>query len=68
MSPYLLGREVRYNSGHKRDAFMTDTLGRFAEFVLACPEVELGLGVPRETLRLMRAASKFSARRMGEVP
>ena len=54
VSACLLGRQVRYDGSHRRNAFVTDVLGRFVEFVPVCPEVELGLGVPRETLRLER--------------
>jgi uncharacterized protein YbbK (DUF523 family) len=43
---------VRYDGGHKRDRLITATLGRRFEWVPVCPEVEMGLGVPRETLRL----------------
>ncbi|HYL81426.1 MAG TPA: DUF523 and DUF1722 domain-containing protein [Candidatus Acidoferrum sp.] len=39
--------------GHKRDRYLTDTLSRFFEWVPVCPEVEMGLGTPRETLRLI---------------
>ena len=53
ISACLLGQEVRYDGGHKRDAFLTDTLGPFVEWVPVCPEVEIGLGVPRDTLRLV---------------
>jgi uncharacterized protein YbbK (DUF523 family)/uncharacterized protein YbgA (DUF1722 family) len=52
VSACLLGHEVRYDGGHKRDAFVAEMLARFVELVPVCPEVELGLGVPRETLRL----------------
>ncbi len=52
ISTCLLGQEVRYDGGHKRDRYITDTLGRFFEWVPVCPEVEVGLGTPRETLRL----------------
>lgn len=52
VSACLLGQEVRFDGGHKRDAFLVETLGRFVEFVPVCPEFELGLGVPRESLRL----------------
>lgn len=52
ISACLLGQEVRYDGGHKRDRYITDTLGRFFEWVPVCPEVEVGLGTPRETLRL----------------
>ena len=53
VSACLLGDEVRYDGGHKRDAFLTDTLGPFVEWVRVCPEVELGLGVPRPPIRLV---------------
>jgi uncharacterized protein YbgA (DUF1722 family)/uncharacterized protein YbbK (DUF523 family) len=53
ISSCLLGNEVRYDGGHKRDRFLTDELGRFVEWVPVCPEVEAGLGTPRETLRLV---------------
>jgi uncharacterized protein YbgA (DUF1722 family)/uncharacterized protein YbbK (DUF523 family) len=52
ISACLLGQEVRYDGGHKRDPFLTDTLGQFVEWVPVCPEVELGLGIPRESIRL----------------
>lgn len=53
ISSCLLGQEVRYDAGHKLDRFITDTLGRYVEFVPVCPEVEYGLGIPREPLRLV---------------
>jgi len=52
ISACLLGQRVRYDGGHKRSPRITGTLGRIFEWVPVCPEVELGLGVPRETLRL----------------
>jgi uncharacterized protein YbbK (DUF523 family)/uncharacterized protein YbgA (DUF1722 family) len=54
ISSCLLGQEVRYNGGHKRDDFLAGTLGAFVEWVPVCPEVELGLGVPRPPIRLER--------------
>jgi uncharacterized protein YbgA (DUF1722 family)/uncharacterized protein YbbK (DUF523 family) len=53
VSACLLGQEVRFDGGHKRDEFLLNTLGRYVEWVPVCPEVEVGLGVPRETLRLV---------------
>lgn len=44
---------MRFDGGHKHDAFITDTLGRFCEWVPVCPEVEIGLGTPRESMRLI---------------
>ncbi len=55
ISSCLLGNRVRYDGGHKRDAFLVDTFGQFVEWVPVCPEVELGLGAPRDTLRLVRS-------------
>ena len=52
ISACLLGQEVRYDGGHKRDGLIIATLGRRFEWVPVCPEVEMGLGVPREALRL----------------
>jgi uncharacterized protein YbbK (DUF523 family) len=49
----LLGNKVRYDGGHKLDHFLTDTLGRYVEWVPVCPEVECGLPVPREAMRLV---------------
>ena len=54
VSACLLGQEVRYNGGHKRDAFLTDLFGRYVEWVPVCPEVEIGLGTPRPPIRLER--------------
>lgn len=59
ISACLLGEEVRFDGGHKRDSFLIDTLGPHVEFVPVCPEVEMGLGTPRETLRLVRQGSSL---------
>jgi len=53
ISSCLLGEMVRYDGGHKHDRFLTDTLGRYVAYVPVCPEVELGLGIPRESMRLV---------------
>lgn len=52
ISACLLGDEVRFDGGHKRSAFCTDELGRHVEFVKLCPEVGIGMPVPRPTIRL----------------
>ena len=54
VSACLLGQPVRFDGGHKRDDFLLGSFARFVEWVPVCPEVELGLGTPRETLRLER--------------
>ena len=56
VSACLLGDPVRYDGGHKRHAWLVDEFGREMEWVPVCPEVEIGLGVPRETIDLVRRA------------
>lgn len=58
ISACLLGQRVRYDGGHKRDAFLADTFGRFVEWVPVCPEVECGLGTPREPIRLVQVGGE----------
>ena len=53
ISSCLLGEKVRFDGGHRWDRFITDTLGNYVEFVAVCPEVESGLSVPREAMRLV---------------
>jgi uncharacterized protein YbbK (DUF523 family) len=54
ISACLLGEPVRYDGGHKRDAWLVDVLGPAVEWVAVCPEVEAGFGTPRETIDLVR--------------
>jgi len=54
VSACLLGTEVRYDGGHKRNPFLTDLLGPFVEWVPICPEVEAGFGTPREPMHLVQ--------------
>ncbi len=53
ISRCLLGEAVRYDGGHKYDGFLVKTLGQFVEWVPVCPEVESGLPIPREAMRLV---------------
>ena len=52
ISSCLLGEKVRYDGGHRLDRFLKDTLGQHVDYVPVCPEVECGLGVPRESMHL----------------
>lgn len=52
VSACLLGEKVRYDGQHKHDSYITGVLSAWFDFVSVCPEFELGLGVPRETMRL----------------
>lgn len=54
ISSCLLGEKVRFDGGHKHERFLTDTVGRFVQFVPVCPEVDIGLGTPREAIHLER--------------
>jgi uncharacterized protein YbgA (DUF1722 family)/uncharacterized protein YbbK (DUF523 family) len=58
VSSCLMGERVRYDGGHKRDAFLVDVFGRFVEWVPVCPEMEMGLGAPRDFLRLVDAGGE----------
>lgn len=53
ISSCLLGERVRWNGEHKLDRFLTDTLGKFVQYLSVCPEVECGFGVPRESVHLV---------------
>jgi uncharacterized protein YbbK (DUF523 family) len=54
VSSCLLGHAVRYDGGHKRNRWVVEELGAFAEWVPVCPEVEVGMGTPRPPLQLER--------------
>jgi uncharacterized protein YbbK (DUF523 family)/uncharacterized protein YbgA (DUF1722 family) len=69
ISACLLGEPVRYDGGHKRDAFLAEVLAEHVEWVPVCPEVELGLGVPRPAMRLVhgrRSATRLVVEETGE--
>jgi uncharacterized protein YbgA (DUF1722 family) len=53
ISSCLLGSEVRFDGGHKRDSYICGTLADWFEFVPVCPEFEAGLGLPRPPIRLV---------------
>jgi len=53
ISSCLLGQEVRFDGGHKHLRLATDSLSRYFEFVPECPEVGIGMGVPRKPIRLV---------------
>ncbi len=57
VSACLLGARVRYDGGHKRNAWLVETLGRLVDWVPVCPEDEAGFGTPREPMRLQVARS-----------
>lgn len=52
VSSCLLGQKVRFDGGHKHDRYLTGVLGDWVTWVPVCPEIEIGLGIPRPTIRL----------------
>jgi uncharacterized protein YbbK (DUF523 family) len=52
VSSCLLGEKVRWNGDHKQDRYVREILGNYFEYVPVCPEMEVGMGVPRETVAL----------------
>ena len=61
VSACLLGKEVRFDGGHKRCSFVTDALAEHFEFVAWCPEVAIGMGTPRQPIRLVSDAGEIRA-------
>ncbi|MHC8405884.1 YbgA family protein [Pseudomonas sp. TMB3-21] len=53
ISACLMGAEVRFNGGHKESRLCSRTLTEYFDFVPVCPEVAIGLGIPREPIRLV---------------
>lgn len=60
-SACLLGEHVRYDGADKHDAFVTGVLARYIELVALCPEVAIGMGVPREPIQLFERSSGLRA-------
>ena len=58
ISACLLGERVRFDGGHKRDPFLVESLGQFVDWVPVCPEVESGMGAPRESMRLVQVGDE----------
>ena len=68
ISACLLGREVRYNGGHKESRLCSHTLAQHFDFVPLCPEVAIGLGIPREPIRLVGDPQQPRALGSGPLP
>jgi len=61
ISRCLLGDEVSYDGGHKRDEVLLSSLDSFVEWVPVCPEVEAGMGTPREAIDLVASVDGVPA-------
>lgn len=57
ISACLLGHPVRYNGGHKASHLCSEVLARHFEFIAVCPEQAVGLGTPRQPIRLVGDAT-----------
>ena len=53
ISACLLGEKVRYNGGHKRSRYLEDVLSEYFDYTPICPEMGIGMGVPRKPIRLI---------------
>ncbi|WNN49616.1 DUF523 and DUF1722 domain-containing protein [Siccibacter colletis] len=72
ISACLLGENVRFDGGHKRLAFAVESLSPWMKFEPVCPEMAIGLPVPRPALRLVKeengaVALRFSDKREGDL-
>ena len=61
ISRCLLGDNVRYNGDHKHNRFCTSVLSDYFDFVPTCPEVEIGMSVPRKPIRLVDYGNNIRA-------
>lgn len=61
VSSCLLGQEVRFDGGHKRDTFIVSSLSKFVDYMPICPEVAIGMGIPRRPIRLVGAPDRPKA-------
>jgi uncharacterized protein YbgA (DUF1722 family)/uncharacterized protein YbbK (DUF523 family) len=59
ISSCILGEKVRYDGGHQLDRYIRDTLGKHVDWVPVCPEVDCGLPVPREAMRLVGTPESY---------
>ena len=62
ISSCLLGQEVRYDGGHKHNGYITETLGEYFEYTAFCPEVAIGLGIPRPPIQLVQVDGAIRVR------
>lgn len=53
VSACLLGRPVRYNGENRRETMVADLLARQVRFREFCPEVAIGLPVPRPPIQVV---------------
>lgn len=62
VSSCLLGEKVRFDGGHKRDTYVTEVLNTYFDLVPICPEVAIGMGIPREPIRIVKSKQGLRVR------
>ncbi|PLT23328.1 DUF523 domain-containing protein, partial [Pseudoalteromonas sp. MelDa3] len=70
ISACLAGEKVRFDTGHKKSNFCMDELGKHVEYTRFCPEVAVGLPIPRPTIRQVKVGDTIKVCRpdgTGEV-
>jgi uncharacterized protein YbbK (DUF523 family) len=65
VSACLLGRPVRYDGSHRRSASLVEELSASVDLVPTCPEVDVGMGTPREPIALRGASGRDDVRVLG---
>lgn len=65
ISACLLGAEVRYNGGHRLSRLCSSNLSEYFDFISVCPEVGIGMPIPREPIRLI--GNPLAPRAVGTV-
>jgi len=64
VSSCLMGQPVRFDGNHKKNNLVTEYLKDLFNLVSICPEVAIGMGVPRQPIRLMKT-EKNTVRALG---
>ncbi len=67
VSACLLGQRVRYDGKQKQHAFVCRQLQKWLNLEAICPEVEIGMGVPRPAIQLIEISGQIKAVGVEEV-
>lgn len=62
VSACVTGEKVRYDGDHKRSDFCADVLARHVDLIAICPEMAIGMGSPRPTIKLVQETHGLIAR------
>ena len=66
VSSCLLGQSVRYDGEHKYNQYIAQTLSKHFELLPLCPEVAVGLGIPRPAIQLLQTSRGVHAVRVND--